>query len=211
MTEPAVPAPLPHGPLPEATAHVCVDMQRLFAEKTSWASGAVAAALPGTLQLADGFPGRTVFTRFIPATSAAAAERAWQTYYRAWPDVTLDHLAPDLLDLVPDLARRIGGAPVIDKTTFGAFESPAFGGLPLIDRAEALVFSGVETDMCVLATLMAAVDRGYRCVLAVDAVASSDAAGHRAVVEVLAPRLPEMIETATVDAILAARVPAAAP
>jgi len=204
-------AALPHGPLPPATVHVCVDMQRLFAEGTRWASGAVDAALPGALRLAEGFAGASVFTRFIPAPAADAAPGAWRTYYRAWPDVTGDRLDSALLDLVPALAERADDGVVVDKTTFGAFDAAAFAGHPSIARAEALVFSGVETDMCVLATLMAAVDRGYRCVVATDAVASSDDAGHRAVLDVLVPRLPEMIEPAPVAAILAARAPGADP
>lgn len=37
----------------------------------------------------------------------------------------------------------------------------------------ALVITGGETDVCVLATVPGAVDRGYRIVLATDAICSS--------------------------------------
>ena len=42
--------------------------------------------------------------------------------------------------------------------------------------AATVIVSGVETDVCVLATVMSAMDRGYRVVVPSDAVHGSDAA-----------------------------------
>ena len=38
---------------------------------------------------------------------------------------------------------------------------------------DTLVISGSETDVCVLSTVLGAVDRGYRVVIAIDALCSS--------------------------------------
>ena len=38
----------------------------------------------------------------------------------------------------------------------------------------ALIFSGIETDVCVLGTVLTAVDSGFRTIIAQDAVTSSD-------------------------------------
>jgi nicotinamidase-related amidase len=48
------------------------------------------------------------------------------------------------------------------------------------------------------------VDRGYRVVIATDAVASSSAAGHRATMKGIWPRFDQQIEVATADRVLAA-------
>ena len=58
--------------------------------------------------------------------------------------------------------------------------------------------------MCVLASAMDAVDRGYRVVIVSDAVASSREAGHRAVLEHVLGRLDAQVEMAPVEAVLAA-------
>ena len=71
-------------------------------------------------------------------------------------------------------------------------------------QPSALVLSGVETDVCVLATALSAVDFGYRTVIAVDAVASSVAASHEACLAHVYPRYDQQIELASVDDIIAA-------
>jgi len=47
-------------------------------------------------------------------------------------------------------------------------------------KADALVISGGETDVCVLAAVMDAVDAGYRVVLAADALCSVSDESHDA-------------------------------
>jgi nicotinamidase-related amidase len=46
--------------------------------------------------------------------------------------------------------------------------------------ADGLIVTGSETDVCVLSTVMSAVDLGYRVILVRDAVCSSSDAGHEA-------------------------------
>ena len=95
-------------------------------------------------------------------------------------------------------------AKVMEKTAHSAFESPAFVR-HLRDRdCDTLILTGVETDVCVLATALVAVDRGLRVILAADAMTSSSQEGHRACLEAIVTRFDMQIETALTEEVAAA-------
>ena len=54
--------------------HLCVDMQRMFAEDTDWRTLWLPRVLPQVVRLAERAPERTMFTRFagVPAILAPA-------------------------------------------------------------------------------------------------------------------------------------------
>jgi nicotinamidase-related amidase len=107
-----------------------------------------------------------------------------------------------MFGLLPPLRRFTPPAHVIDKWVHSAFEAPEFQ--PLLDRLapSVLIFSGVETDVCVLATALTAIDRGYRTILVTDAITSSSAAGHDASLEAVFPRFDMQVETTSTDDLL---------
>lgn len=195
---------LPFGPLDARARHLCIDMQRLFLVPGVWYAEAGVAILPAIRRLLDHAPERAIFTRFITAERAEAATGSWQRYYRRWHQVTRDELPEGALGLHPDLAPYATGARVFDKATHDAFDDAAFARHIETLQPSALILSGVETDVCVLATAMSAVDLGYRTVIAVDAVASSVAESHKACLEHVYPRYDQQIELARVDEIIAA-------
>ena len=53
---------------------------------------------------------------------------------------------------------------------------------------------GAETDVCVLSTVLGAVDRGFRVVIVEDALCSSSDAGHEALMTIYRTRMQEQID-----------------
>src|SRR5260221_612300 len=84
------------------------------------------------------------------------------------------------------------------------FSAPALDARLRAWNTDTLILSGVETDVCVYSSALAAVDLGYTVVLAADALASPDDRAHHAVLTRLAPRLPEQIKVMSTNAILKA-------
>ena len=58
---------------------------------------------------------------------------------------------------------------------------------------ETLILSGVETDVCVWATALDAVDAGFFVVLARDALTSGTPEAHQALLDVIAPRFAPQV------------------
>ncbi len=199
---------LPFGPLDGRTYHLCIDMQRIFLEPGPWYTAAGLAILPPIRRLLEHAPEAALFTRFITAETPETAPGAWQRYYRHWHEVTRAEAGREILGLHPELAPYAGPDKVFDKPTHDAFDGPEFARRIESLAPSALILSGVETDVCVLATAMSAVDLGYRTVVAVDAVASSVAESHAACLEHVFPRFDQQIELASVGEILAAWRPA---
>ncbi len=185
------------------TAHLCVDMQRMFAEQTPWHAPWVERVLPRIERLVAAHPDRTVFTRFIPAGSPDVAAGAWRRYYERWAEMTLERLDPGLLDLVPALARYAPPAAIVDKAEYSSFRAPDLE--PLLRRRgiETLIVTGVETDVCVLATILAAVDLDFHVVVPTDAICSSSDETHDALLKLYRERYGEQIEATTVTDVLA--------
>jgi nicotinamidase-related amidase len=181
------------GPL-ERAVHISIDMQLLFAEGTEWASPVVRGILPAVERLCAHAPGRLIFTRFITPQTIEDAPGQWKQYYRRWKNVLASRLHPHTFDLLPELRRFTPAAPTIDKYVHSGFENPALE--EELDRlnAVAVILTGVETDVCVLATALAAVDRGYRTVLVADAIASSVRASHESCLASVFSRYDEQIE-----------------
>jgi len=196
--------PLPFGPLDRRTTHLCIDMQNLFAEHTPWHTPWMKRVLPAVVEIAERHREQTIFTRFIPARHRDELPGSWRRYYRRWSELTLERIDSRLLELVPPLARLVPPAAVIDKRVYSPFTEPSLLRL-LRDRGvESLVITGAETDVCVLAAVLDAVDLGYRVVLAADALCSSSDETHDALMTLYRERFSEQIETAETASILAA-------
>lgn len=185
------------------TVHLCIDMQRIFTAEGPWPTPWMTHVLPVVTEIATRFPERTVFTRFITPQQPHDLPGAWRRYYRRWRKTTRDKIDPRLLELIEPLARLAPPARVIDKSRYSGFAEP---GLPahLRERhADGLIVTGSETDVCVLATVLGAVDAGFPVILVRDAVCSSSDEGHDALMRIYTGRYGEQIEVACAEAVLA--------
>lgn len=186
----------------DSVLHLCVDMQRLFAEGTAWQVPWLPRVLPAIIEIAGRHAVRTVFSRFVPPASQEAAEGAWRDYYKHWPQMTREVLDPGLLELVEPLARFVPPARVVDKPANSVFSRAGFAAALKRRRVTTLVVTGGETDVCVLATVMQAIDLGFRIVLPTDALCSTSDGAHDALVDLFRDRFSSQVEATTTEELL---------
>jgi nicotinamidase-related amidase len=146
-------------------------------------------------------PERTVFTRFVTPASAEEAPGQWQGYFRRWKAATRAIIDPAQLDLVGELARYVPPATVVDKPASSSFYRSALAGFLLERDVRTVIVSGAETDVCVLSSVLDAVDIGFRVVIVEDALCSSSDAGHDALMTMYRLRFTEQIDLVTADAL----------
>jgi nicotinamidase-related amidase len=190
------------GPLTDSCLHICVDMQRLFADDTDWHTPWMERVLPNVLRIVDAHPAKTIFTRFIPAQEPGQGRGTWRRYYENWESMTIRRLGPEMVELVPELKGFVPPAQVIDKHVYSPWLERELDNLLRDTKIDTLVVSGGETDVCVLATVLGAIDRGYRVVVATDALCSSTDETHDAMMTLYHNRYGQQVETVTTDTIL---------
>lgn len=182
--------------------HVVVDMQDLFDIHPEWGFPALRQVLPQVTALAKHSSARTLWTRFIPAGTAEAAQGSWRDYYRQWPTATLTAGADKFLGLLPELRGIARSEDVFDKHAFSAFAALGFAEVLKRRGATALILSGAETDVCIWATALDAIDLGFHVVLPRDAMASFSAEAHAAILGAIAPRFMPQIAVSDTASIL---------
>ena len=87
------------GPPGDNVVHLCVDMQRMFAEATEWKMPWLERVLPNITAITTAHPERTLFTRFIPAREPGHGVGMWRRYYGRWASMTIDRIGPDMIGL----------------------------------------------------------------------------------------------------------------
>lgn len=190
------------GPIPPTAVHLVVDMQELFRSHVDWGTPALSAIVPAIERLLRARPDRACFSRFIPPELMEQAIGAWQRYYRRWHRVTLGRMDRELIEIIPEL--RPWAKWVVDKSGYSALSAMPLRESLLATPGQCLILSGVETDVCVLSTVMEAMDLGLRVILAADAMTSSVSHCHDLALQIMEQRFDEQVEIATVEQIIAA-------
>ncbi|MDB5621156.1 cysteine hydrolase [Tardiphaga sp.] len=182
--------------------HLCLDMQRLFGPEGPWPTPWLERVMPAVISVVEHDPARTVFTRFIPPASPEEANGMWRSYFRKWRLVTRETLDTRILDLMPPLQRYVPPAVVFDKAVYSAFSNFRLHNFLQNSGVDTLIVTGAETDVCVLSTILRAVDLGYRIIVAQDGLCSSADQSHDALLGLYARRFDLQIELANCAEIL---------
>jgi len=175
-------------------AHLCVDMQNIFAKGGIWETPWMERVLPTIDAIASRYRERTIFSRFVTPQHAEDRPGQWQCYFRRWERATRQNLHSNELDLVPEMARHVPPAIVVNKPVYSAFAQSGLYDLLVGKGVGTVVVTGAETDVCVLATVLSAVDLGFRVVIVENALCSSSDEGHDALMTMYRTRLHEQID-----------------
>lgn len=184
--------------------HICVDMQRMFAEDTPWKVGWMERVSPQVLEVVGRHAERTIFSRFLPPVRSADAEGLWRAYYEKWWMMTGEHLPAEMYGLLPELAAFTPPAIVFDKRTYSPWVDGRLNNYLKRHDVETLVITGGETDVCVLATALGAIDLGYRAIILTDAVCSGADETHDASLKLLQSRFTAQMDAMSTEAFLSA-------
>lgn len=184
--------------------HICVDMQRMFAEDTPWHVPWMKTISPQVIEVASHHAGRTIFTRFITPASPAEAVGRWRAYYEKWSAMTRENLPDAMLALVPQLAGYAPPARTFDKRTYSPWIDGRLDAALRQEGIETLVVSGGETDICVLATALGGIDLGYHVIVLKDAVCSGADETYDASMKLLGDRFSVQLDLVTTEEFLSA-------
>lgn len=174
--------------------HLCVDMQNIFASGGLWETPWMERVLPTIVTIVSRCRERTIFSRFMTPQHPQDRPGRWQHYFRRWDRALAQNVRSHELDLVPALARHVPPAIVVDKPAYSAFSQPKLCEFLVSKGIGTIVVTGAETDVCVLSSVLSAVDLGFRVVIVEDALCSSSDQGHDALMTMYRTRFHEQID-----------------
>jgi nicotinamidase-related amidase len=126
----------------------------------------------------------------------------WRHYYQRWASMTIDQLGPRMIGLVPELEQFVPPAREFDKHVYSPWTGSDLHQQLRGAGIQTVIITGGETDVCVLATMLGAIDWGFRVILVTDAVCSSADETHDAMMNVYMNRFGEQVETVTTQTLL---------
>ncbi|WP_273692384.1 cysteine hydrolase family protein [Ketogulonicigenium vulgare] len=174
----------------------------MFGPGYPWSIEWMPRIIPNVVKLCRQNPHRTVFTRFLPPCDASNAYGSWKRYYNAWSEVTRKSLDAGATDVISTLALFSPPAVIVNKSVYSPWLTPQLGNYIKRRKIDTAIISGGETDVCVLATAMGAIDRGLRVVIASDAICSSCDSTHDNILMLYENRFSFQVEVATTDEII---------
>lgn len=165
-------------------ALLVIDMQRIYAAGGAWETEGLETVAENIVNLCGKYKNR-LFTRHLPFDNPPGR---WKSYNEVNADVNSD---PEGILLLPELASI--PHQLFDKYTYSALESGRLREYLLTEQYDEILITGVQTEFCVLSTMMTAVDLGLPVTIVPDACAASLPIFNEAIV-LLAELIPAQIE-----------------
>ncbi|WP_306664380.1 isochorismatase family cysteine hydrolase [Bradyrhizobium sp. Arg816] len=156
--------------------------------------------LPNVVSVTAAHPERTPGS-FRPR-SPARVPAMWRRYYERWGSMTIDELGPEMIGLVQDLAQFVPPARIFDRHVYSPWTGSDFHEQLRAAHVDTIIITGGETDVCVLATVLGAVDWGYRVILVTDALCSSADETHDSMMNIYLNRFGQQVECVTTETLL---------
>ncbi|MBA8840838.1 cysteine hydrolase family protein [Ochrobactrum sp. RH2CCR150] len=119
--------------------------------------------------------------------------------------LTLDRIDPTLIQLTEPLQKFLPPAVVLDKRVTSPWMEVALQRHLKTRNIHTVLISVTETDLCVLAALLGAIDLGYRTILVSDAVCSVSDQAHDAVISLCYERFSEQLELVRTNEVIEPR------
>lgn len=209
---------------PSGAALLVIDMQGDFVRNDGWLgwlhadlSGiqTIVPTLARLLQAARGVPGLAVIhTRQgnapdlsdLPTVKQEQGTRAGSPIGRPGPIGRGLIRGEEGWQIIPELTPEPGEL-VVDKPGYGAFVGTTLEGWLREHGIRALILTGVTANVCVLATLYGAVDRGFDCLVVSDAVAAVTPEASQTLVDLVRYQRGLFGSVASADTIIEAMAP----
>ncbi len=154
-----------------------IDMQKLFLtdKKSPWMDKKLLSIIPNIEKLIKTIGIQNViFTRFAPPKNWQDEQDSWQTYYRINQKITSSILGTEALDIIDNFIPYISKSSVASrKKSASIFMAGNFHSKIKKQSTQILIFTGIETDYCVLSSVLDAIHLGYYVIIVMDACASS--------------------------------------
>jgi nicotinamidase-related amidase len=116
--------------------------------------------------------------------------------------MAIDKLGAGMVDLVPELARFVPPARVFDKHVYSPWIGSDLHQSLRSVGVDTFIITGGETDVCVLTSVLGAIDWGFRVILVTDTLCSSADETHDAMMNVYMNGFGEHVETVTTQTLL---------
>ena len=183
-----------------------IDMQRLFLteKKSTWCEPKLLAIVPNIEKLIKVIGIKNViFTRFMPPTNWQEEKGSWRTYYHINQKITRRVLGTSALNIIDNLLPYIPNHSAIAnrKKSASIFTTGSFHSKIKKRSTKYLIFTGVETDYCVLSSVLDAIHLGYYVIIVIDACGSSKKNGQKNALGIF-ERFPEQLWITTTRSLI---------
>lgn len=158
-------------------AILAIDMQVDFSRKTEWYVPDMPAIVEPIRRLSEAHGENVIYTRYV---------NPMNRHFSKWKLCLRGTEGMEIIEELRPYASR-----VFDKVTYSCMKSHHLFN-HLIERGVSrLYFAGVETDVCVLSSMVDAFEYGYEVALLRDASASSKRSAHEAAIELVRKQMGE--------------------